>query len=178
MSEDRSYPAEVSGPFPTPPHDFVDDEGRDIVVRIANDDREDLVAMYEDFDPQDRAQGIPPVGERSIRRWLDRVFEDDCLNVIAWHGEDAVGHSMLVPDDEDAYELAIFVLGSHQSAGIGTELLGTLLGHGKDRGIDRVWLTVERWNEPAIGLYQKVGFEIRNTESFELEMAIRIADRE
>ncbi|MFB6200892.1 MAG: GNAT family N-acetyltransferase [Halorhabdus sp.] len=176
MSEDRSYPATVSGPFPTPPHEFVDDEGRQIVVRVADDDRDDLVAMYEAFDPEDRAQGIPPVGERSIRRWLDRVFEDDCLNVIAWHGEEAVGHSMLVPDDEDAHELAIFVLGSHQSAGIGTELLQTLLGYGTENGIDCVWLTVERWNEPAIGLYQKVGFEIRNTESFELEMAIRIAD--
>ncbi|WP_181684780.1 GNAT family N-acetyltransferase [Halorhabdus salina] len=175
MSGDRSYPTEVSGPFPTPPHAFTDEDGRNIVVRVA-DDREALVSMYEAFDPEDRAQGIPPVGEGSIRRWLDRVFEEECLNVIAWHGEDAVGHSMLVPDDENAYELAIFVLGSHQSAGIGTELLQTLLGHGKQQGIERVWLTVERWNDPAIGLYEKVGFEIRNTESFELEMAIRIAD--
>ena len=176
MSGNRSYPGDVSGPFPTPPHEFVDEADRTIVVRVAEDDREALVGMYEDFDPEDRAQGIPPVDEGSIRRWLDRVFEDDCLNVIAWHGEDAVGHAMLVPDDEDAYELAIFVLGTHQSAGIGTELLQTLLGHGKDNGIKRVWLTVERWNEPAIGLYEKVGFEIRNTESFELEMAIRIAE--
>jgi ribosomal protein S18 acetylase RimI-like enzyme len=176
MSDKHSYPAEVSGPFPTPPHEFVDDEGRDIVVRADDDDRESLVSMYDDFDPEDRAQGIPPVGEDSIRRWLDRVFEPECLNVIAWNGEDAVGHSMLVPDDEGAHELAIFVLGSHQSAGIGTQLLQTLLGHGKEQGIERVWLTVERWNEPAIGLYEKVGFEIRNTESFELEMAIRIAD--
>jgi len=174
MSEDRSYPAEVSGPFPTPPHSFVDEEGREIVVRVAEDDRADLLSMYDDFDPEDRAQGIPPVNTGSIERWLDRVFEGGCLNVIAWHDGDAVGHSMLVPDEEDAHELAIFVLGSHQSAGIGTQLLQTLLGYGKDQGVDRVWLTVERWNEPAIGLYQKVGFEIRNTESFELEMAIRI----
>ncbi|ACV11150.1 GCN5-related N-acetyltransferase [Halorhabdus utahensis DSM 12940] len=176
MNGDRSYPAEISGPFPTPPHRFIDGIGREIVVRVADDDREALVEMYKAFDSEDRAQGIPPVGEESIRRWLERVFEPDCLNTIAWHDGDAVGHAMLVPDEEGASELAIFVLGSHQSAGIGTELLQTLLGYGKDSGIDRVWLTVERWNEPAIGLYQKVGFEIRNTESFELEMAIRIAD--
>ena len=176
MNGDRSYPAEISGPFPTPPHRFVDDKGREIVVKVADDDREALVGMYEAFDSEDRAQGIPPVGAESIRRWLERVFEPDCLNTIAWHDDDPVGHAMLVPDEEGAHELAIFVLGSHQSAGIGTELLQTLLGYGKREGIERVWLTVERWNEPAIGLYQKVGFEIRNTESFELEMAIRIAD--
>lgn len=176
MSDYRSYPAEVSGPFPKPPHTFTDDEGREITVRIADDDRDDLVEMYKEFDPQDRAQGIPPVGEESIRRWLERVFEPNCYNVVAWHHDGAVGHSMLVPDKEDAYELAIFVLGTHQSAGIGTELLQTLLGYGKQQGIDRVWLTVERWNEPAIGLYEKTGFEIRNAQSFELEMAIRIAD--
>lgn len=175
MSETPYYPEEISGPFPEPPHSFVDDEDRDIVVRIANDDREDLVAMYQEFDPADRAQGIPPVGEDSIRRWLDRVFEPQCLNVVAWHGEQAVGHAMLVPDEEGAYELAIFVLGSHQSAGIGTQLLQALLGHGKKRDIKCVWLTVERWNEPAIGLYEKVGFQIRSSESFELEMSIRIA---
>ncbi|CCQ32966.1 phosphinothricin acetyltransferase protein [Halorhabdus tiamatea SARL4B] len=176
MNGDRSYPAAVSGPFPTPPHRFDDEDSREIVVRVADDDREALVEMYEAFDSEDRAQGIPPVGEDSIRRWLERVFESDCLNTIAWHDDDPVGHAMLVPDEEGAHELAIFVLGSHQSAGIGTELLQTLLGYGKREGIERVWLTVERWNEPAIGLYQKVGFEIRNTESFELEMAIRIAD--
>ncbi len=37
-----------------------------------------------------------------------------------------------------------------------------------------MWLTVERWNDPAISLYEKVGFEISSAESFEIEMAIRI----
>ena len=37
-----------------------------------------------------------------------------------------------------------------------------------------MWLTVERWNDPAIALYRKVGFETTNTESFEIEMSIRL----
>lgn len=175
MSSNRTYPAKVSGPFPTPPHSFTDDEGRDIVVRVANSDREDLVSMYNAFDSKDRAQGIPPIREKSIRNWLDRVFENQCYNTIAWHGDTAVGHAMLVPDEGGAYELAIFVLNDYQSAGIGTELLESLLGHGKEEGLERVWLTVERWNDPAIALYEKIGFEICGTESFEIEMAVRIA---
>jgi len=39
-----------------------------------------------------------------------------------------------------------------------------------------VWLTVERWNHAAISLYEKVGFETTGVESFDLEMAIRIAE--
>lgn len=176
MNENRTYPAEVSGPFPEPTHSFTDDEGRDIEVRVAQDDIEALVSMYKAFNSEDRAQGIPPIREDPIRRWLDRVFEPKCLNTVAWHGNKAIGHAMLVPDEQGAYELAIFVLNEYQSAGIGTQLLKTLLGHGKENGLERVWLTVERWNEPAIALYKKVGFEMSGSESFEIEMAVRIAE--
>jgi len=44
--------------------------------------------MYDAFDPADRAQGIPPGGEKRIREWLDAILGDDCLNVIAWCGDD------------------------------------------------------------------------------------------
>jgi ribosomal protein S18 acetylase RimI-like enzyme len=37
-----------------------------------------------------------------------------------------------------------------------------------------VWLSVERWNKPAIGLYEKLGFEISDAESFEMEMSARL----
>jgi len=37
-----------------------------------------------------------------------------------------------------------------------------------------VWLTVERWNRAAVALYEDVGFERSGTESFELEMSLRL----
>ncbi|QSG06763.1 GNAT family N-acetyltransferase [Halapricum desulfuricans] len=175
MTLNRTYPDEPAGEFPEPPRAITDREDREIEVRVAEpDDRDALVEMYLAFDPSDRAQGIPPVKEYAIDNWLDTVLAEDCLNVIAWDGADAVGHAMLVPDNEDAHELAIFVLHTYQGAGIGTELLKTLLGHAQREGIETVWLTVERWNEPAIELYKKVGFEICGTESFEIEMSIRL----
>jgi len=175
MTVNRTYPDEPAGEFPSPPRTITDKNDREIEIRSAGlDNREALVGMYAAFDPADRAQGIPPVKEYAIDNWLDTVLADDCLNVIAWDGDDAVGHSMLVPDDSEGYELAIFVLNTHQGAGIGTELLQTLLGHAQRAGIETVWLTVERWNEPAIELYKKVGFEICGTESFEIEMSIRL----
>ena len=177
MNADRRYPDAVSGPFEEPPIEFVDREDREIEIRPYDGSEaafEALVEMYADFDPSDRAQGIPPGREARIRTWLESILDDDCLNVIAWNDGTAAGHSTLVPDGDDDYELAIFVLQAYQEAGIGTHLIESLLGHGADHGIAKVWLTVERWNHPAVALYKKVGFETTGAESFELEMAIRL----
>ncbi len=177
MKSERRYPDAVSGPFEVPPIEFVDREDREIEIRPydgSDAEFEALVEMYSDFDPSDRAQGIPPGQESRIRTWLESILSDDCLNVIAWDDGTAAGHSTLVPDGDEDYELAIFVLQAYQEAGIGTHLIESLLGHGASHGIKKVWLTVERWNHPAVSLYKKVGFETTGAESFELEMAIRL----
>jgi len=172
----RRYPDEPADAFPAPPRQLTDREGRSIQLRRADGtDRTALIEMYKKFDPADRAQGIPPARETAIERWLETILDDDCHNVVASHDGDLVGHATLVPDDQEGYELAIFVLSAYQGAGIGTELVETLLGLGQSEGIDRVWLTVERWNDAAIALYRKVGFETSNSERFEREMAIRLA---
>ena len=173
---DRRYPDAIADDFAAPPIEFTDGEDRSIEIRAyegAEEEYESLVAMYDAFDPADRAQGIPPGGESRIREWLDAILESDCLNVIAWCGDEAAGHATLVPDG-DAYELAIFVHQEYQRAGIGTHLIRGLLGHGQAEGVPKVWLTVERWNRAAVSLYKKIGFETSNAESFELEMGLRL----
>lgn len=178
MTPNRSYPDTVSGPFEKPPLELTDGADRLIEIRPYNGSEaeyEALVEMYVEFDPADRAQGIPPGKESRVRTWLDGILTEDCYNLIAWDGETAAGHSTLVPDlDTDVYELAIFVLQDYQQAGIGTHLIKSLLGYGTSVGITKVWLTVERWNHAAVSLYKKVGFETTGAESFELEMAIRL----
>lgn len=170
------FPDEPVDGFPTPPREFTDAKDRDIVVERVDDSAIDaLCEMYSNFNPEDRAQGVPPVDEDSIEEWLESVLADDCLNVVAFHGDFAVGHAMLVPDTTGAYELAIFVLREYQGALIGTELVRSLLGWGQEEGIERVWLSVERWNDPAIRLYEKVGFETTDNASFEREMTLRLA---
>ena len=177
MTVERRYPDEPAGPFPEPPRSFTDREGRQIDLRELDHRDESqldtLVGMYETFDPADRAQGIPPVGEEKIIRWLDSVLASS-HDVVALHGDRIVGHATLVPDGEAAFELAIFVHQEYQQAGIGSRLLPALLGYGATAGVERVWLTVERWNHAAIALYKSVGFEVCTSESFELEMALRL----
>lgn len=172
----REYPEEVAGPYDPPPNTFTDREGREISIRRYDGGIDTLVEMYRAFDPQDRAQGIPPTKEPQIRDWLDQLLDRDCVNVVAWHENSPIGHAMLVPDGEGASELAIFVLRAYQGAGVGTELIKQLLGAGRTEGIDRVWLTVERWNTPAVALYRNVGFVSTESGSFELEMAARLID--
>jgi GNAT superfamily N-acetyltransferase len=170
-----TYPDEPVDSFPTPPRSFTDAEGREIRVEKGGPWETDaLYEMYLDFDPEDRAQGVPPVKPEKIEEWLDVVCSEDCYTNIAWDGDDAVGHAMLVPDQTGAYELAIFVLAAYQGARIGTELVRSLLGWAQSDGVERVWLTVERWNDPAVRLYKKVGFQTTGNASFELEMAIRL----
>lgn len=168
------YPDESVDGFPEPPRTFTDGEGREIELRRADNDIEGLVEMYLDFNPEDRAQGIPPTNEEAIREWLDAVSGGDCMNVVACHEGRPVGHVMLVTDHDGAYELAIFVLQPYQSAGIGTELVRTILGAGEIEGIERVWLSVERWNSPAVALYEKIGFETTGSERFEKMMTLRL----
>ena len=173
---DKRYPDEPSTGFEAPPLSFTDKEDRGISIRPyegTDDETEALVTMYDEFDPADRAQGIPPSKEDRIRTWLSNILTDDCLNVIAWDGDTAAGHATLVPDG-DAFELAIFVLQAYQRSGIGTRLMRGLLGYGREQGVEKVWLTVERWNHPAVNLYQNIGFETSDAESFELEMTIRL----
>ena len=174
MTSPHDYPETAAGPFPEPPVEFTDRKDRPVTIRALEDDFEGVVEMYDDFNPSDRAQGIPPIGEGAIRDWLDRLFEDGCLNVVAVSDGDVVGHAALVEDSEVGYELAIFVHQDFQGSGIGTRLLRTLLGHGQAKGVEKVWLTVERWNRPAVELYEKVGFERAETEGCELQMTIRL----
>jgi len=172
----RRYPDEPVDSFPRPPREITDREGRELSLSEAGTaDVAELVSMYVEFDPGDRAQGIPPATESAIREWLEAVVTEDALNVVARHEGRPVGHVMLVPDRQGASELAIFVLQPYQGAGIGTELVRTALGLAKREGLERIWLTVERWNSPAVGLYEKIGFERTGDGSFELEMSLRLA---
>lgn len=157
-------------PASRPPDRFTDRRGREIrLVELASDELDVLEPMYDAYDPRDRAQGIPPATPAGVRRWLDGLGE--ALHVAALHGDRAVGHAFLAsgPDGRSA-ELAIFVDGPYQDAGIGTRLMEALLGLGAHRGIRRVWLVVQRANGPAVRLYRKTGFRVVDAGRAELEM--------
>ncbi|MFC4544589.1 GNAT family N-acetyltransferase [Halosolutus amylolyticus] len=166
MATTSDYPSQ----FPRPPTTVTDREGRTITVSEYDGGPEPLVEMYGHFDDDSRSQGLPPRDESRTREWIDGLLEDG-LNTVARHGDDVVGHAVLVPYDETA-ELAIFVRPTYQSAGIGTHLIRGLLRHGQDNGLTHVWLTVDRNNRIAMNLYRSAGFETtaRNRGEHEMEL--------
>ena len=174
MSTHREYPDTDAGPFPEPPASFKDRRDRTITIEVADETHlAPLVSMYAGFDPAQRAQGIPPSDPDRIDPWVATILGEG-HHVVARHDADCVGHAMLVPDGDGAFELAIFVHQDYQGAGIGRRLLRHLLGTGAAAGADRIWLTVERWNAPAIGLYRSVGFETVRADRFDIEMALAL----
>lgn len=166
----------MTAQFPTPPATVTDEAGRRITLRESGpEDQPALVELYANFDPADRAQGLPPTTERAIAEWLETILPTG-VDVVAV-AETIIGHATLVPGPEDptVCELAIFVAQSYQNAGVGRALLSHLLGAGTEHGVEAVWLTVERWNQPAIALYETVGFEQIGRDGFELEMERTLA---
>ncbi len=139
--------------------DFQDARGRTVELReYRPEDRELLLAMYRTFDPEQRAQGIPPVHPLRLREWVD-LLTGEGVNVLAWYAGRVVGHAVLVPDGAGSHELAVFVHQEFQGAGIGTHLVRAVLELGRTRGVRHVWLTVEPWNGRACALYRRVGFQ-------------------
>lgn len=144
-----------------PPRTITDRDGRTIHLRpYREDDFEDLVSMYDDFDPNKRAQGTPPLGEDAIRAWLRDVLGG--VNVVAVCEDELVGHVMFVPDGTGRHELAIFVHQDYQSSGIGTELIAAGTGHARREGIDYVWLSVKTGERRLQRFYNRAGFQAVN----------------
>ena len=162
---------EESRQFPRPPQEFTDGEDRAVTMAAYDGDAEPLVAMYTDFDADSRAQGVPPRKEPAIREWVEGLLEEG-HNVVVWDDDRPVGHAVLVPVEAGSAELAIFVHPEYQSAGIGTQLIEVLLGHGQEEGIEHVWLAVSQRNHVAMRVYRSVGFETRLREHVEIEMEL------
>lgn len=164
--------------FPRPPATLVDDEDRSITICHASRQHIPAIkAMYRDFDPAQRAQGIPPANPDRLDPWVETVM-DNGIHLVCEYNDRVIGHAMLVPDQEGDHELAIFIHQDFQHAGNGYALLTHLLGAGIEGDVERVWLTVERWNRPAIELYTDVGFETVQAERFDLEMAMALSPRD
>ncbi|MFC7058568.1 GNAT family N-acetyltransferase [Halovenus salina] len=153
-----------------PPQAFTDDAGREIAVRAYHkEDRAQLVEMYDDFAPEQRAQGVPPLSEPAIREWLDTIL--DGPDVVACHGDRVVGHVSFVPDDTGRHELAIFVHQEYQGAGIGTRLLSAGMGHAQAEGTEYVWLSVGKSERKLQRLYSRAGFSVVNPMSITHRMS-------
>ncbi|GGN11019.1 GNAT family N-acetyltransferase [Halarchaeum nitratireducens] len=136
---------------------------------LPDGDADALAGMYGTFGFEDRAQGLPPMGLDAVRSWIERLGDLGAQHVLVEHDGDPVAHAVLVPDG-DAHELAIFVQPDYQGARVGTHTMEALFEYGRERGVETVWLHVEKSNGPAVSLYQHYDFEITEERALEFEM--------
>lgn len=89
----------------------------------------------------------------------------DTREIVAGRGADAgpvmAGYAglLLRPGSPEADVLTIAVRSAYWGRGIGSALLGALLGAARDRGCTEMFLEVRADNPRAHGLYQRRGFE-------------------
>ena len=69
-----------------------------------------------------------------------------------------------VESDRRAGEFAVSVADDSQGQGLATRLMGLLIEHAADRGLERLWGDVLRDNAPMRALMKSLGFEARRSE--------------
>lgn len=122
------------------------------------DDRAALIEMYDDFDPTERAQGVPPRKRPRIESWLDDLLAEGCNFVVA-DADRVVGHALYTPTDDEEPEFAVFAHQDYQERGIGREVSEHVLATAAVGDRDALTLVVDPTNRAARRLYDRLGFE-------------------
>lgn len=135
------------------------------------DEFEALVSFYRSFDPSLRENDIPPGTEPTIRTWLDQLVAGH--SVVAWHGTNAVGQVVLVPDPKRGHELAIFVHQHYRRSGVGARLVAAVLAIAADERIERMGLLTTKDDRAMLGLAHRSGFVETSSYSGQVELAFR-----
>lgn len=154
---------------------FFDRTGAPLLVRpLRETDRASLVRMYGAI--ESTTLGLPPDRRDRLVAWLSDLRERG-WNLVALDGERVVGHIGVVPEDDAAPEIVVFVHETYHGRGIGTELVKQAIAHAADgdHGHEALTLTVERRNRRAIAVYSNVGFE-RVDGWGDLEMLLPLDD--
>lgn len=156
-----------------------DREGRVFSIRdYRPEDRPQLEVFYDAFEPKRAAQGLPPEGPGRIRRWLDGVLAGGTHLIVEVEGRLA-GHAMLMPTGQAGVrEYAIFLDQSVRGRGMGTQVNRVSVEVARTLDVDRLWLSVEPHNRPAVRSYQKAGYRFRTATLYspELEMELELKD--
>lgn len=153
---------------------FKDKKGREIIIRAyeSEKDREALVNMYVNYNPEDRSLGLPPVGKRAIENWINHI-EENGFSIVAEHEGKIVGHLAIVKDEKNpgVVDLAIYLAREYQNHGIGTQMVLAIIEYSKKKAFKKITLVTDRLNWRAIRVYRKCGFQTV-LASYELYMEL------
>jgi len=91
----------------------------------------------------------------------EETFRSALVDAVLFVAEEdgrVVGNLGLHPDGADSAALGMSVASSWRRRGIGTALVESAVGWGREAGLSELRLEVFEANTPAVALYRKLGF--------------------
>lgn len=112
----------------------------------------------------------PFVLDEAAFRFMSTTWDDDLdASRVALVDGDPAGICKLAIRGDRGWIAGIGISPSHRGKGVGEELVRGVLAEARERGLREVWLEVLVQNEPAIRLYEKLGFaRVRELEVWTL----------
>ena len=98
----------------------------------------------------------------AIRRQI--MQEAYCYFLIGYDG-DLIGYAAVQEQEESLFLSKLYLLHSARGKGAATQVLSELERMAHEKGLPRIWLTVNRNNRNSIAIYQKKGFRILREEA-------------
>ncbi len=93
-------------------------------------------------------------------RFMSTVWDDDLdASRVAVAGGEPAGICKLAIRGECGWIAGVGVAVPHRGQGLGKTLMLGVIDEARTRGLEEIWLEVLVQNEPAIRLYEKLGFE-------------------
>jgi GNAT superfamily N-acetyltransferase len=89
---------------------------------------------------------------------LARLDQNDGFYLIAWRGDEPIGHAHLALTDPPEVQ-DVSVRPEHRRRGVARALTTVCEGEARDRGYDRITVTVSEDNEASQALYRGLGYE-------------------
>jgi ribosomal protein S18 acetylase RimI-like enzyme len=104
----------------------------------------------------------PPL--ESVRQFVSSSVERDRPHFVATEGEEIVGWCDIIPGDPETGTAHLGRLGmgvrkDHRGRKIGQHLAEAAVGKARAIGLEKIEIEVYSSNDPAVGLYRKLGFE-------------------
>lgn len=133
----------------------------EVLLRVAGppdlDEVSMLIGSFRDY-----LDGDSPTDD-SIAKTVAKLIEDSSTDFLL-AGEPGVGFAQIRyrpsvwTGSDDAWLEDVFVLDRARGEGIGRMLVEAAIGRARKRGCGRIQLESNAANEPAVGLYESVGF--------------------
>lgn len=114
----------------------------------------ETTAMYAPL-----VEPLPPEQQAAIARSLDVDPATIVDTILAFDGDEPVGHAALRPFGDVLEVKKVFVPRSHRGRGISRALMLDLERRAIARGVDRLILQTGTQQLAAIALYEKLGYE-------------------